>query len=240
MKLIGTKLGLKKGMTVLDIGCGWGTLSKFLAKEYDVKIVGVTLAKEQVKYYNQNLNDDPRVEIVLSDYRIYFEKAKKEKIFFDRIVSVGFFEHVGLANYDNLFSEIKTLLKDDTGLCLIQTIGMRTTSNVRSYTYLFKKVFPYSMLPSNVHIDAAVEKSGMIIEDWQNRSDDYRKTLICWIDSVQKQKESIIEKYGEEQYRHWLYYLGHCAAEFKARRAQSWQIVMSKAGILGGYYVPLQ
>ena len=222
--LICRKLDLKPGMKLLDIGCGWGGLALFAAQKYGVSVVGITISKEQIAHA-QNLAEGQACEFRLQDYRDLDEQ-------FDRIVSVGMFEHVGYKNYQTFLEVCHKLLKDN-GLMLLHTIGGN-----RSYTtgddWMHKYIFPNGMLPSIAQIGMAIE-GNFVMEDWHNFGTDYDKTLMAWYANFQKHWPELEAKYGQTFYRMWNYYLLSCAGLFRARGIQLWQIVLSKKGELGGY-----
>lgn len=223
-ELICRKLYLKPGMKMLDIGCGWGGLALYAAQKYGVSVVGLTVSQEQAAYAQEKAKGYP-VEFRLQDYRDTQET-------FDRIVSVGMFEHVGYKNYQTYIDICARLLNDD-GLMLLHTIG----GNV-SYTtgddWMDTYIFPNGMLPSIAQIATALE-GNFVMEDWHNFGADYDKTLMAWHANFQKCWPALKNKYDERFYRMWNYYLLSCAGLFRARAIQLWQIVLSKHGVLGGY-----
>ncbi|NIM10694.1 MAG: cyclopropane fatty acyl phospholipid synthase [Candidatus Aminicenantes bacterium] len=226
LDLICKKLGLKPGMSVLDIGSGWGGFAKYAAEKYNVKVVGITVSKEQVKLAREICNGLP-VDIRLQDYRNLEGK-------FDRIVSIGMIEHVGYKNYRIYMKVVYDCLHED-GLFLLQTIGSNK-SEVIGDAWMDKYIFPDGMLPSPAHITKAVEGL-FIMEDWHNFGADYDKTLMAWYSNFEKNWDTIKQnkKYDERFYRMWKYYLLSCAGSFRARNIQLWQIVFSRKGIPGGY-----
>ncbi|MCR4417598.1 MAG: cyclopropane fatty acyl phospholipid synthase [Ignavibacteria bacterium] len=224
LELICKKLYLKPGMRVLDIGCGWGAFAKYAAEKYGVEVVGITVSKEQLKLAKE-LCDGLPVEIRLQDYREVNEK-------FDRIVSIGMFEHVGYKNYREYFKIAAKNLKDD-GIFLLHTIGSNiSTKSTDAWTH--KYIFPNGMLPSLAQISKTVENL-FVIEDVHNFGADYDKTLMAWYNNFKNNWHKLKDKYGERFYRMWEYFLLSCAGAFRARKNQLWQIVLSKKGILGGY-----
>jgi len=226
LELICKKLGLKKGMKVLDIGCGWGGFAKYAAENYKVEVVGVTVSKEQVKFAREMCKGLP-VQIKLEDYR-------NVKGNFDRIVSVGMIEHVGYKNYRTYMKIAHKCLKDD-GLFMLHTIASNTSSVIGD-PWMHKYIFPDGMLPSPFQITKAIEGL-FIIEDWHNFGADYDKTLMAWYNNFTKDWSNIKQnpKYDERFFRMWEYYLLSCAGGFRARHNQLWQIVLAKKGIPGGH-----
>ena len=218
------KLQLKPGMKVLDIGCGWGSFAKFAAEKYDVSVVGITVSKEQVTLARELCQNLP-IEIRLQDYRDVNEK-------FDRVVSLGMFEHVGYKNYHEFFQVANRCLKND-GLLLLHTIG-QNFSNKSGDPWILKYIFPNSMLPSIKQIGRASEKL-FIMEDWHNFGADYDLTLMAWHANFEKNWDKIKDSYDEKFHRMWRYYLLSFAGAFRARNLQLWQIVFSKKGVPGGY-----
>ena len=219
LELCCKKLKLKPGMKVLDIGCGWGSFAKFAAEKYKVSVVGITISKEQAEL-GQELCKGLPVEIRLQDYRDVEEK-------FDRIISIGMFEHVGVKNYREYMKVVRRCLKED-GLSLLHTIG-RDTSTSFSDPWSCKYIFPNSMLPSAKQIATAAE--GLFtLEDWHNfGSPSYEKTLIEWQKNFIKHwpKLQNKDKYNERFYRMWIYYLCSAAGGYRSRSLQLWQVVFS-------------
>ena len=218
------KLGLKPGMKVLDIGCGWAGFAKYAAEKYGVTVVGVTISKEQKKLAEELCQGLP-VEIRLQDYRELNEE-------FDRIISIGMIEHVGRKNYREYMKVARRCLKDD-GLFLLHTIGgLRSTVMVEPW--IGKYIFPNGMLPSIKQLARSVEKL-FVIEDLHNFSAYYDTTLMAWYTNFVANWDKIKNNYDERFYRMWVYYLLSCAGSFRARKNQLWQIVLSKNGIIDGY-----
>lgn len=224
MDLICRKIGLEKEQTLLDIGGGWGGFANFAAKHYGAKVVMLTVSRQQAelaKIRCHGLNVDVR----LQDYRDIDGE-------FDRIVCIGMFEHVGVKNYRQFMEIAAKCLKND-GLFLLQTIG----NNVSTYNtdpWIAKYIFPNSMIPSIKQIGQAIENL-FVAEDWHNFGADYDKTLMAWFKNLNNAWQGLAKKYSERFWRMWKYYLMSCAGNFRARRIQLWQIVLSKNGIPGGY-----
>jgi cyclopropane-fatty-acyl-phospholipid synthase len=221
------KLKLKPGMRVLDIGCGWGGFAEYASKNFDVEVVGVTISEEQYRWaknHCKNLN----VDIRLQDYR-ELEGS------FDRVISIGMFEHVGPLNYDIYMRKINSLLIDE-GLFLLHTIGGNAATAL-SDPWIRQYIFPNSVIPSASEIALAAE-TFFIMEDWQNFGVYYDKTLMCWYENFMNHWDTLKTQFDERFYRMWVYYLLSCAGAFRARSLQLWQIVYSKGGIANGYMAP--
>ena len=214
----------KPGMSLLDIGSGWGGLAEYAAKKYGTHVLGVTVSKEQYELAKERCKNLP-VEFKLQDYR-------EVKGSFDRIVSVGQFEHVGYKNYPTYMNVAKNALKEN-GLFLLHTIGSNTTSHYGE-PWMEKHIFPNSMTPSIAQIGKSIERK-FVMEDWHNFGADYEKTLLAWYHNFEKNWSTLAPKYGERFYRMWRFYLLGCAGAFRAREVQLWQIVLSKDGVPGGY-----
>ncbi len=224
VELICNKLDLKPGMRVLDIGCGWGGIARFIARRYKVKVVGITVSKNQHKLGTRLCKGLP-VDIRLQDYR------SLDGVF-DRIFSIGMIEHVGYKNYTEFMRVVKKLLKKD-GLFLLHTIG-GNSSVTNNDSWIDRYIFPNSMLPSAKQLSAAFNRL-FVLEDWHSFGVDYDKTLMHWFKNFHENWESLKGNYDERFYRMWKFYLLTCAASFRARVNQVWQIVLSPEGVPGGY-----
>lgn len=218
------KIGLKPGMKVLDIGCGWGSFAKFAAQRYDAKVVGVTVSKEQIALGRALCKGLP-IEFQLKDYRDITGK-------FDRVVSLGMIEHVGYKNYREYMRVASNALKED-GLFLLHTIG-GNISTKSCDPWIEKYIFPNGMLPSISQLAKAMEGL-FVMEDWHNFGADYDRTLMAWHANFIKNWKNLEDRYDQRFYRMWTYYLLTCAGSFRARKNQLWQIVLSKHGAPGGY-----
>lgn len=217
LDMICRKLALEPGMSLLDIGCGWGGLAEFAARHYGVKVHGVTISAEQQKLAQQRC-EGLDVTILLQDYRDLNEQ-------FDRIVSVGMFEHVGPKNYATYFDVVDRNLKPD-GIFLLHTIGaIKTDMNVDPW--IDKYIFPNGCLPSVRHIADASEPH-FILEDWHNFGADYDTTLMAWYERFIQAWPQLADSYGERFKRMFSYYLNACAGAFRARDIQLWQVVFSR------------
>ena len=222
--LIAKKVGLKKGMRVLDLGCGWGGFARHAAKHYGVEVVAVNLSAKQCAYAKKICQGLP-VEVRNHDYREVTGT-------FDRIVSIGLMEHVGYKNYRGFMELLQRCLKDD-GLALVHTIGKDITG-VTADPWISQYIFPNGHLPSIAQLGQAIEGL-FVMEDWHNLSTHYDTTLTAWFNNFEKNWEKIKPKYPEPFFKMWKYYLLSCAAAFRARNIQLWQVVLSKKGIPGGY-----
>ena len=216
LDLICRKLQLKEGETLLDIGCGWGGLAKFAAERYGVQVTGVTVSKEQLALAQQRVQGLP-VQLLLQDYRDLQGT-------FDKIVSVGMFEHVGPKNYITYFDTVKRLLKPE-GMFLLHSIGLATTSTATD-PWIDKYVFPNGKLPSPEQIAQPIE-GRFIIEDWHNFGQDYDRTLMAWWQKFDAAWPELGKRYDERFYRMWKYYLLCCAGFFRSREGQLWQLVLT-------------
>lgn len=219
------KLKLERGMRLLDIGCGWGGLAYFAAKHYGVAVTGVTVSREQCTYA-QDLCGGLPVDILLQDYRSIRDR-------YDRIISIGMFEHVGIKNYKTFMRTVKNCLQPD-GLFLLHTIG-QNRPNFAPDPWITRYIFPNSMLPAPSQILRHAEKR-FVMEDWHNFGPDYDRTLMQWLRNFQEAWPSLSNSHSRRFYRMWTYYLASCAGAFRARTIQLWQIVFSPKGELKGYH----
>jgi cyclopropane-fatty-acyl-phospholipid synthase len=228
LDLVCRKLGLRPGMRVLDIGCGWGEALQYAAERYGVSGVGVTISRAQAEYARR-LCDGLPIEIRLQDYREIDEP-------FDRIFSIGMFEHVGVRNYRNYFELARRCLADDPatggGLFLLHSIG--SNRSVRhTDPWIGRYIFPNSMLPSAAQIAKAVEGL-FVVEDWHGFGAYYDRTLQAWRDNIEAAWGALPD-YDVRFQRMWRFYLCASMAVFRTRRAQLWQLVLSPRGVPGGY-----
>lgn len=243
MYLIARKLDLKPGMTVLDIGCGWGSFTKFLALNFDVNVLGITISKEQYEYA---IKDDLDLEnlrlpglkplgIGKAEFKLIDYRDVKDT--FDRVVVIEMIEHVGKKNYDKFFKIAKNCLKED-GLFFLHVIGIDTTYVPQYDPYIHKYIFPNFVIP--LHSDLMKSINGrFVIEDFHNIGYDFYRTLNAWHENFNENFHTIEHEYDEkhrEKFRRmWSFYLHFCAGLFKARKLNLWHIVMSHDGYKGGY-----
>ena len=224
LDLICRKAGLQPGMRILDIGSGWGGFLKFAAERYGIEGVGITISKAQAAYAEANKGDLP-IETRLMDYMALEGR-------FDRIISIGMFEHVGYKNYRAYFRKARSLLAPD-GLFVLHTIGNKFSST-HGDPWTEKYIFPNGMLPSVRQIATATERV-FIMEDWHNFGADYDRTLMAWWANFDAAWPGLRERYGDRFYRMWKFYLQTFAAMFRVRNIQLWQVVLSPNGVRGGY-----
>jgi cyclopropane-fatty-acyl-phospholipid synthase len=224
LDLVCRKLALQPGMRLLDIGCGWGSAVSYAAERYGVDAVGITVSKEQARWAQEAYKELP-VDIRLQDYRDVDER-------FDRILSIGMFEHVGHKNYRTYMRMVRRCLADD-GLFLLQTIS-RSGAAGGVDPWISCYIFPNSVLPSARGVSAAMEGL-FVLEDWQNLGTDYDRTLMAWFFNFEDGWRTLRGEYDDRFYRMWKYYLLSCAGAFRARKINLWQIVLSPSGVPGGY-----
>jgi cyclopropane-fatty-acyl-phospholipid synthase len=226
LTLIANKLMLEPGMRLLDIGCGWGGAARFFAERYGCSVVGLTVSRQQAEFARQRCDGLP-ITIKLEDYR-------QERGAFDRVYSIGMFEHVGVKNYATYMGVVRRCLPGSDGLSLLHTIG-GNRSQAQTDPWMERYIFPNSMLPSAAQIASACE-SRMVIEDWHNFGPDYDRTLLAWHANVEAAWSDLGNRYDDRFKRMWDWYLLSSAGSFRARALQLWQIVMTPDGVPGGYH----
>jgi len=219
LELVCRKIELQPEMTVLDLGCGFGSFARYAAEKYGARVTGVTVSRQQVELGRQLCAGLP-VQIELKDYRRVSGK-------FDRVISIGILEHVGFKNYRTYMQKVDECLKDD-GIAFIHTIG-RNTSGWTTDPWIAKYIFPNGMLPSIAQIARAMEGL-FVMEDWHNFGQHYDRTLMAWHANFEAAWPGLKHKYSERFYRMFRYYLLSCAGAFRARDNQLWQIVMTRPG----------
>jgi cyclopropane-fatty-acyl-phospholipid synthase len=215
---IAAKLDLKPGQRVLDIGCGWGGLALFMHQQAGVDVLGITLSEDQFRIAKKRAEDagvSDHVQFELIDYR----NLKGE---FDRIVSVGMFEHVGADHYDEFFAACRRLLKKD-GAMLLHTIGKLGKAS-KPDPFTDKWIFPGYHLPSLSEICTASEKVRMIVSDVETLRLHYAYTLRHWLKNVMDNREKIVALYDERFLRMWEYYLAGGIVMFETGAACNYQV----------------
>jgi len=225
LDLVCRKIGLAPGMKVLDIGCGWGSFAKFAAEKYQTEVVGITVSREQIELGRQMCEGLP-VQLKYQDYRDLNGD-------FDRIVSLGMFEHVGVKNYRTFMKVVDQCLRPN-GMFLLQTIGCTKKANAVD-PWADKYIFPNGILPTPAQLTRASEEL-FHIEDWHNLNVNYAKTLMAWMKRFDENWGAIKELgYDDRFYRMWRFFLMTAAGSFRARRVHLWQVVYSNNGVEGGY-----
>jgi len=219
------KLNIKPNQKVLDIGSGWGTLAINIAKKTQASVTGITLSENQMEYSKnkaKELNLENQVDFKLIDYREINEK-------FDRIVSVGMFEHVGRKFYKSYFNTVSKLLKDK-GVSLIHTIGSSNPPR-DPQPWITKYIFPGGYTPSLSEIARPIEDSGLIISDLEVLRMHYAHTLRHWKERFLSKKEIVLEMFDERFYRMWEFYLASCEMAFKWGDQVVFQLQLTKDNI---------
>jgi len=215
---IASKLALRPGQRILDIGSGWGGLGLYLASEMNVRVKGITLSDEQLRYARRRAEDAgfaDRVRFELQDYR-------ETEGPFDRIVSVGMFEHVGIGHYRDYFDAVSRLL-DDKGVALIHTIG-RSDGPGSTNPWMRKYIFPGGYVPALSEVLPAIEKSGLIVTDIEVLRLHYAHTLKHWLDRFLAARDTAAALYDERFCRMWEFYLAACELSFRSQDINVFQI----------------
>jgi cyclopropane-fatty-acyl-phospholipid synthase len=211
---IAAKLALAPGQRVLDIGCGWGGMALYLHRVAKVEVLGITLSEEQLKLARERAEAAgvaDKVRFELMDYR---DLAKRAPGYFDRIVSVGMFEHVGVPQFDWFFRASANLMKDD-GVMLLHTIGrMGKPGSTDAFTR--KYIFPGGYIPAQSETLAASEKVKLIATDIENLRLHYALTLRQWYARLQAKRDMVIGMMDERFYRMWCFYLAGATAAFES------------------------
>ncbi|HEV8388528.1 MAG TPA: cyclopropane-fatty-acyl-phospholipid synthase family protein [Dongiaceae bacterium] len=222
MRHIAAKLLLEPGHRVLDIGCGWGGLAIYLAKTVGAEVVGVTLSKEQHEIAMQRARDEgveDRVTFKLQDYRLETDS-------YDRIVSVGMFEHVGVKHYREFFGSVERLLKP-TGVALLHAIGRRDGPGFTN-PWLRKYIFPGGYSPALSEVVPFVERTSMWITDIEILRLHYAETLRCWRENFNRHRAEIARIYDERFCRMWEFYLMGSELSFRHNYNMVWQMQLAR------------
>jgi cyclopropane-fatty-acyl-phospholipid synthase len=219
---IASKLMIEPGMSVLDIGCGWGGMGLELAGRYAARVSGVTLSKEQLAIAQRRASTaglQDRAQFSLTDYRDVEGP-------FDRIVSVGMFEHVGAPHYRTYFQQVARLLADD-GVALIHTIGRRTGPGL-TQPWIAKYIFPGGYVPALSEMTAAIEDAGLWITDVEIQRLHYAETLKAWRARFMAQRAEIAAMYDERFCRMWEFYLAFSELGFRYGISNVFQVQLTK------------
>ena len=219
LDLVCRKVGLKPGMRVLDLGCGWAGFASFAAEHYGVTVTGYTVSQEQVRWAHEHYGHLP-IDIRLDDYR-------NATGVYDAVVSIGLMEHVGVKNYRG-YMQLADRLLAPGGVAFVHTIGgNRQRAHIEPW--FDKYIFPNAVLPSLASLISAME--GIFIpEDVHNIGEDYDRTLLAWWHNFDAAWPTLRARYGDAFYRRWKYYLLSCAGAFRSRSQQLFQIVMTRHG----------
>ncbi len=218
---IARKLALSPGQCVLDIGCGWGGMAIHLARAHDVHVTGITLSEEQAALARQRVQAAgvaDRVTILLEDYRDTAASGRR----FDRIVSVGMFEHVGRAQFETYFRACANLLADD-GVMLLHTIGRFCGPGITD-AFTRKYIFPGGYIPALSETLAASEKARLIASDIETLRLHYAHTIRAWYDNCLAKRDAIIALHDERFFRMWTFYLAGAATVFEHGGMGNYQI----------------
>jgi cyclopropane-fatty-acyl-phospholipid synthase len=224
LDLVCRKVGLEPGMTVLDLGCGWGTFARYAAENYGVHVTGYTISKEQVALGKERCAGLD-VELRCEDYR-------DARGLFDRVVSIGIMEHVGPRNYSTYMDVVDRTLKPD-GISFIHTIGGNRAKD-HTDPWIDKYIFPNAVLPTMGRLTSAMHSGNgeWVIEDVHNIGPHYDPTLMAWLENFERAWPSVKDQYGERFYRMWKFYLSSCAGGFRARFMQLYQMVFTRQSTL--------
>ncbi len=219
LELVCRKIELGPGMTVLELGCGWGSFAKYAAEKYGARVVGYNISQEQVALGRRLCAGLP-VELRQQDYRL-------ARGVYDRVVSIGIMEHVGPKNYRAYMETAARCLKDD-GIAFVHTIG-GNVSATRCDPWFDKHIFPNGVTPSLSQLARAME--GLFVaEDCHNIGPHYDPTLMAWHENLSRGWPGLAQRYGERFFRMMRYYLLASAGTFRSRMSQLYQIVMTKPG----------
>jgi cyclopropane-fatty-acyl-phospholipid synthase len=225
LDLIVRKLHLRPGMTVLELGGGFGGLARHLAKHHGCRVVSYNISREQVEFARAWCDGLP-VEFRLQDYR----EAALDPAVYDRVVSIGLMEHVGPKNYRRFFEIAHARLRPG-GLALVHTIG-GNVSVMTTDRWIDRYIFPGGVIPSEQQLTAA--KEGLfVLEDWHNFGPDYDRTLLAWDGNFRAQWPALRRDPTMEDrfHRMWRYYLNSTAGAFRARQLNLWQLVLSRGDV---------
>ena len=219
LELVCRKIGLRPGMRVLDLGCGWGGFAAFAAERFGARVTAITVSDEQVKWARERYAHLP-IDIRLDDYR----NATGS---YDAVVSIGLMEHVGPKNYRAYMELVDRCLARD-GVAFVHTIGGNRARN-HIDPWFDRYIFPNAVLPTLAQLIAAMEGI-LVAEDVHNIGEDYDRTLLAWWQRFDAAWPSLRVRYGEPFYRMWKFYLLASAGSFRARAQQLFQIVMTRPG----------
>ncbi len=216
------KLDIKKGQKILEVGCGWGGMAFEIAKQKGCEVKGISLSKNQITYCKKKAKElglDNQVDFELADYREINGK-------YDRIFSVGMFEHVGKKFYKVFFESMNKLLKED-GIFLLHTIGVVDKPSPPN-KFINKYIFPGGVCPSFSQIIKPIEKTGLIVADTETLIRHYDKTLENWLERFLTRRKEVKDLFDEKFVKMWEFYLASCAAAFRYRDLVVFQLQIVK------------
>jgi len=216
------KLDIKQGQKILEVGCGWGGMAFEIAKQKGCEVTGISLSKNQINYCQEKAKElglNNQVNFELADYR----EIKGE---YDRIFSVGMFEHVGKKFYKSFFESMNKLLKND-GIFLLHTIGVVDKPSPPN-KFINKYIFPGGVCPSFSQIIEPIEKTGLIVSDTETLIRHYDKTLESWLERFLSKRKEVKDLFDEKFVRMWEFYLASCAAAFRYRDLAVFQLQIVK------------
>ena len=216
------KLDIKQSNKILEVGCGWGGMAFEIAKQKGCEVTGISLSKNQIAYCKNKAKEmklDNQVNFELADYREI--KGK-----YDRIYSVGMFEHVGKKFYKTFFESMNNLLKDD-GIFLLHTIGVVDQPSAPN-KFINKYIFPGGVCPSFSQIIKPIEKTGLIVADSETLIRHYDKTLESWLERFLAKRKEVKDLFDEKFVKMWEFYLASCAAAFRYRDLAVFQLQIVK------------
>jgi cyclopropane-fatty-acyl-phospholipid synthase len=222
IKHIVKKLDIKKGQRILEVGCGWGGMAFEIAKQKSCEVTGISLSKNQINYCKNKAKElglDNQVNFKLADYREINGQ-------YDRIYSVGMFEHVGKKFYKIFFESMNKLLKDD-GIFLLHTIGVVDKPSPPN-KFINKYIFPGGVCPSFSQIIEPIEQTGLIVSDTETLIRHYDKTLESWLERFLAKKNVVKDLFDEKFVKMWEFYLASCAAAFRYRDLAVFQLQIVK------------
>jgi cyclopropane-fatty-acyl-phospholipid synthase len=222
LHLVCKKLELKPGDRLLDVGCGWGALARVASQHYGAEVVAITISNRQASYIREKFSDTP-ITVGVCDYR-GLPQLNLEP--FDKVASIGMFEHVGRRN-DRTFHQAMNDCLNPEGLMLLHTIGSASTTH-RTDRWIDTHIFPGGRLPSAMQLCKGLEGI-LLIEDWESFGQDYERTLLSWWENFELAWPRLCQEIGQDFYRFWRYYLLSCAGYFRSRQGQLWQLVLSRA-----------